>query len=118
MSGEVFIVGVGMTPFGRWPDRPLKSLVAEAVRAALKDAGTDVSTIGAAYFANSTQGHLDGQHMIRGQIALRVKVRVRERLLGLWPRGRLEDENPAEQRQRPRLEVAAILILRGLRLPA
>ncbi|BBF72377.1 MULTISPECIES: thiolase family protein [Sphingomonadaceae] len=71
MSGEVFIVGVGMTPFGRWPDRPLKSLVAEAVRAALKDAGTDVSTIGAAYFANSTQGHLDGQHMIRGQIALR-----------------------------------------------
>lgn len=72
MSGEVFIVGVGMTQFGRWPDQPLKSLVAEAVRAALKDAGTDAGTdAGAAYFANSTQGHLDGQHMIRGQIALR-----------------------------------------------
>lgn len=72
MSGEVFIVGVGMTPFGRWPHRPLKSLVAEAVSMALEDVGTDVSTIGAAYFANSTQGHLDGQHMIRGQIALRL----------------------------------------------
>ncbi|WP_176595044.1 MULTISPECIES: thiolase family protein [Sphingobium] len=71
MMGEVFIVGTGMTPFGRWPERTLKSLAGEAVRAALDDAGAQVGAVGAAYFANSTQGHMDGQHMIRGQIALR-----------------------------------------------
>ncbi len=68
---DVYIAGVGMTPFGRMLDLDIKSLTRQAVTAALADAGIDKSAIEAAYFANVTQGHMQGQHMIRGEIALR-----------------------------------------------
>jgi acetyl-CoA acyltransferase len=71
MKEEVFVVGVGMTRFGRWLDRSLKSLVAEAVLQALKDANCRAADIGAAFFSNTTQSIIEGQHLIRGQIALR-----------------------------------------------
>jgi acetyl-CoA acyltransferase len=71
MKEEVFVVGVGMTRFGRWPDRSLKSLVAEAVLQALKDANCRAADIEAAFFSNTTQSIIEGQHLIRGQIALR-----------------------------------------------
>ena len=72
MSHHVFIAGVGMTPFGRHPDLSVKDLTRQAVTAALADAGCAPSQLQAAYFANATQGHMDGQHMIRGQLALRA----------------------------------------------
>lgn len=68
---EVYIAGVGMTPFGRMPDLDIKALTQQATSAALADAGIDRSALEAAYFANVTQGHMEGQHMIRGEIALR-----------------------------------------------
>ncbi len=71
MKEEVFVVGVGMTRFGRWLDRSLKSLVAEAVLQALKDANCRAADIEAAFFSNTTQSIIEGQHLIRGQIALR-----------------------------------------------
>jgi acetyl-CoA acyltransferase len=71
MKEEVFVVGVGMTRFGRWLDRSLKSLVAEAVLQALKDASCRAADIEAAFFSNTTQSIIEGQHLIRGQIALR-----------------------------------------------
>jgi acetyl-CoA acetyltransferase len=71
MKEDVFIIGVGMTRFGRWPERSLKSLVAEAVVDALKDANCQATDIEAAYFSNTTQSIIEGQHLIRGQIALR-----------------------------------------------
>lgn len=71
MTQTVYIVGVGMTRFGKWLDRSVKSLVAEAVRATLSDAGAGVGDVEAAFYANSTQGILDGQHCVRGQMALR-----------------------------------------------
>jgi acetyl-CoA acyltransferase len=71
MKEEVFVVGVGMTRFGRWLDRSLKSLVADAVRQALEDAGCRAADIEAAFFSNTTQSIIEGQHLIRGQIALR-----------------------------------------------
>jgi acetyl-CoA acyltransferase len=71
MKEEVFVVGVGMTRFGRWLDRSLKSLVAEAVIQALKDANCQASDVEAAFFSNTTQSIIEGQHLIRGQIALR-----------------------------------------------
>jgi acetyl-CoA acetyltransferase len=40
------------------------------VEDALKDAGCDRKWVQAAFFGNCTQGHFDGQHMIRGNIAL------------------------------------------------
>ncbi|WP_144097520.1 thiolase family protein [Croceicoccus sediminis] len=69
---EIFVAGVGMTPFGRMLDKDMKTLTREAVSAALADAGIAASALEAAYFANASQGHMEGQHMVRGQIALRA----------------------------------------------
>jgi len=71
MSAPVFIAGVGMTPFGKHLDVSVKQLTRQAVEAALADAGCDKVVLQGAFFANSTQGHMDGQHMIRGELALR-----------------------------------------------
>lgn len=67
---NIYIVGVGMTPFGRHADKTIKQLTASAVEDALKDAGCDRKWVQAAFYGNCTQGHFDGQHMIRGQVAL------------------------------------------------
>ena len=67
---NLYIVGAGMTPFGRHLDKSVKQLTAWAVEDALKDAACDRKAIRAAFFGNTTQGHFDGQHMIRGQVAL------------------------------------------------
>ena len=45
---EIFIVGVGMTRFGKHLDRSVKSLVAEAVGGALSDANAQQADVGAA----------------------------------------------------------------------
>lgn len=69
---DVYIVGVGMTPLGKHLDQSVKALTRRAVHAALSDAGTTMSAIEAAWFANTRQGVLQGQHGIRGQCALRA----------------------------------------------
>ena len=71
MSAEVFIAGVSMTRFGKRLDDSVKSLTAEAVTAALADAGADVADIEAAWFSNTRQPMLEGQNTVRGQVALR-----------------------------------------------
>ncbi len=69
---QVYVVGVGMTPFGRQLDASIKSLAHAAVSDALADAGIDKGAVQAAYFANCTQGHMHGQHMIRGEVVMRT----------------------------------------------
>ncbi|MGO4151923.1 thiolase family protein [Cupriavidus sp. YAF13] len=71
MSETVYIAGVGMTPFGKRIGKSIKDLTREAVTSALKDAGCEARALQGAFFANCTQGHMEGQDMIRGQIALR-----------------------------------------------
>ncbi len=68
---DVFVVGVGMTPFGRLLDTSIKDMTRQAVDAALADAGLKAEALQGAYFANASQGHMEGQQMIRGQVALR-----------------------------------------------
>ncbi len=68
---EVMIAGVGMTPFGKFLDRPLRSLAEEAVREALADARTVPSAVEMVAFGNAAAGLVSGQEMIRGQAALR-----------------------------------------------
>jgi acetyl-CoA acetyltransferase len=68
---RTYVVGVGMTVFGRFPDRSIKDLARSAVLEALADAGCGVADVGAAFFANSGQGYHEGQITIRGQVALR-----------------------------------------------
>ena len=68
---EVYIVGAGMTQLGKHLDKSVKQLTAESVAKAIADAGTTKKTIEAAWFCNTRQGALEGQHGIRGQCSLR-----------------------------------------------
>lgn len=43
---EVWILGINMTKFGKYPDRDIVDLGAEAIQAALKDAGVTMGDIG------------------------------------------------------------------------
>ena len=72
MAEDIFIVGVGMTAFGKMLDRSVKSLVAEAVNGALADAGATVADVDVALFSNATQAIMEGQHAVAGQVALRA----------------------------------------------
>lgn len=67
---EVVVGGVAMTRFGKFPDRSMKSLVAEVVPKALKDAGLTKEDIEYAWVGNGLQGLYDGQEGIRGQVVL------------------------------------------------
>ena len=67
----IYVCGVGMTAFGRHPEKTIKDLTRESVTAALEDANAAVAEVEAAYFTASTTGHLQGQIFVPGQIALR-----------------------------------------------
>lgn len=69
---EVFIVGVGMTPLGKHHQHSVKQLSARAIDLALADAGAAREAIDVAWFCNTRQGALEGQHGIRGQCSLRA----------------------------------------------
>lgn len=66
----VAVLGVGTTHFGKFLDRSLKSLSAEAVENTLVHANIERTSIQAAYVANSTAGLMTGQEAIRGQVWL------------------------------------------------
>ena len=68
---SVYVCGVGMTPFGRYPEKSVKQLTCEAVSSALKDATCEIKDVQAAFFSASTTGYLQGQTFVPGQIALR-----------------------------------------------
>ncbi|WP_228000091.1 thiolase family protein [Nocardia australiensis] len=69
---DIYIVGVGMTPFGRFPEWGVKDLAQRAVTDALTDAGCGKSAVDAAFFANTVMGYLENQIFIPGPIALRA----------------------------------------------
>lgn len=71
MTDAAFIAGTAMTRFGKRPDASVKTLCAEAVTAALTDAGASIADIEAVWFSNTRQPLLEGQNTVRGQIALR-----------------------------------------------
>ncbi len=68
---DVAIVGADMTKFGKFLDRSMKDLAAEAVKGALASARIDTSKLDVAVVGNATAGLITGQEMIRGQVALR-----------------------------------------------
>ena len=65
------VAGAGMTSFGRFLDRSLRDLSAEAVAAALADAGLAPADVQRIFFGNAAAGLVTGQEMIRAQAALR-----------------------------------------------
>jgi acetyl-CoA acetyltransferase len=70
MRLNAIIAGVGMTRFMKYPDKGLKQLGAEAVQAALADAGVTSTQLEAAYVGNCAAGLVTGQESIRGQVIL------------------------------------------------
>ncbi len=68
---DVYIVGVGMTQFGRLLDRTVYDMVGEAVALALKDAGCERGDVGSVFYASATNGPLQGQTSIPGPISMR-----------------------------------------------
>jgi acetyl-CoA acetyltransferase len=71
MQLNAIVAGVGMTHFGKHLETGLKALGAEAVQAALADAGIAGSQLEAAYVGNAAAGLVTGQECIRGQVILR-----------------------------------------------
>ena len=69
---EIYVAGIGMTKFGRHPQRDYKDLTREAVELALADAGAEQVDVGQAYFGSCVLGFLQDQHMVPGQVALRA----------------------------------------------
>lgn len=67
---NIYIAGIAMTVFGRHLERPLHDLAGEALQGALKDAGCQLSDLGAAFYAGVTNGPLQGQVAIPGQVVL------------------------------------------------
>jgi acetyl-CoA acyltransferase len=68
---DVVVAGVGMTRFGKFLDRGVRSLAEEAVGSALQDAGVEPVGVQIAFFSNAVGGLITGQEMIPGQAALR-----------------------------------------------
>jgi len=69
---DVYILGVGMTRFGKHLDRTEKQLAAEALKNTMQDVpGLALGDIESAFFANTSWGFFGMQHAIKGQVALR-----------------------------------------------
>jgi len=55
------VVGVGMHPFGKFPEKSVTQLARDAIRAAIEDSGIDPRSIGIVYVANCYLGFFTGQ---------------------------------------------------------
>jgi acetyl-CoA acetyltransferase len=64
----IYIAGIAMTVFGRHLERPLEDLAREALDGALKDSGCRTRDIGTAFYAGSTNGFMQGQILVPGQV--------------------------------------------------
>ncbi len=67
---DVAVIGVGMTRFGKYPDKGIKDLVREASEKAIADAGVSIKDIDAAYVGSAVPGLMTGQEMIKAQVTL------------------------------------------------
>ncbi|RJP31937.1 MAG: thiolase family protein [Actinobacteria bacterium] len=70
MGDDIYILGVGMIRFQKYPDKTIKMMTADAMQALFEDVAVDKGDIEAAWFSNSGWGMSQGQHCIRGQVAL------------------------------------------------
>ena len=67
---DVYIIGVGMFRFGKYPEKSIKQMTAEVLDNLLSDCPVEKKDIEAAWYSNSFWGIVTGQHSIRGQVAL------------------------------------------------
>jgi acetyl-CoA acetyltransferase len=70
MSENVYILGAGMIRFTKHPDKTVKQMTEEAIKALMNDVKVDLKDIQSAWFSNVIWGMYTGQHSIKGQVAL------------------------------------------------
>jgi len=68
---DVYIIGIGMNKFGRYPSGAVRTMAHDVICSALKDAGLEKKDIQAGYFSNTFWGMFENQHSIRGQVVFR-----------------------------------------------
>jgi len=68
MADQVYVLGVGMIRFGRYPDKKVEELGGEAVLLALDDAGMTIQDIQAVYSGNLLRANDTVGQRILGQI--------------------------------------------------
>lgn len=68
---NVYIIGMGMLRFGKYPDRGVRDMAHEVIGLALDDAALTKADLEAGYFSNTFWGMFDKQHSIRGQVVFR-----------------------------------------------
>ena len=68
---NVYVIGVGMIRFNKYPDKTVRGMAHEAIDLVLKDAGLGKEDIETAYFSNTFWGLFSNQHSIRGEVTLR-----------------------------------------------
>ncbi|WP_317929173.1 thiolase C-terminal domain-containing protein [Halioxenophilus sp. WMMB6] len=66
---DVYIIGAGQLPVGKYPESSPAALGSEAVKKALNDSGLDPSDIGALYVGNMMSGMISNQQLISTLIA-------------------------------------------------
>jgi acetyl-CoA C-acetyltransferase len=72
---DVHIAGVGSTPFGKHPGRPLPDLATEAARLALDDSGIPLESVGAVFVGNFVGGMMTGQELLGPLVAANLGLR-------------------------------------------
>ena len=70
-TAEITIVGTGVTKFGRFKEKSLKTLGAEAISSALRDADLEMSDIDMAFVGNAMASVITGRVSVVGQSILR-----------------------------------------------
>ncbi|MDD5713051.1 MAG: hypothetical protein PHY31_09910, partial [Smithellaceae bacterium] len=68
---NVYIIGVGMIRFNKYPDKTVRTMAEEATALVLEDAGLKKADLEAAFFSNTFWGMFANQHSIRGEVILR-----------------------------------------------
>lgn len=71
MRQNAYIIGTGMTKFGKHLTSSLKQLAGKAVQEALEDAGVEKSQVQAAWVGNAAAPIITGQVCVVGQVLLR-----------------------------------------------
>lgn len=68
---DVAVIGVGMLPFGKHPDKGLDDMARVAIWDAIRDAGVTAKDIQVVHVGNCLAGLIVGQEAVRGQIILK-----------------------------------------------
>ena len=67
---DIFIIGMGMIRFNKYPEGTVRGMAHDAVSLVLQDAGLTKDDIQAAYVSNTFWGMFSNQHSIRGEVML------------------------------------------------